>query len=191
MSRILASVCALALLAVSAVSSVHAGEEGDACLQSGDGIGAFYVVKVAGAEDDGVEQGQKLCYRCRYGSRPMVMVFARETEGEVGKLVKELDAAVAANEDSQLRGLVTMLGKDESSLKDSASKFASKTGAKHVPFVVATDHEAGPSSYKIAEDAAVTVVVASDSKVVASHSYKSTDKVDVTAIMGEVKKALN
>ncbi|MCD0462633.1 hypothetical protein [Roseiconus lacunae] len=187
MSRILASVCALALFAV---SSVHA-EEGEACLQSGDGIGAFYVVKVAGAEGDGVEQGQKLCYRCRYGQRPMVMVFARDTEGKVGNLVKEIDSAVAANEDAKLKGLVTMLGKDESKLKESASKFASKTNAKNIPFVVATDHETGPSSYKINEDAAVTVVVASNSKVVASHSFKSADEVDVAAVMGEVKKALN
>ncbi|OYP35936.1 hypothetical protein [Rhodopirellula sp. MGV] len=187
MSRILASVCALALFTVSAV---HA-EESDTCLKSGDSIGAFYVVKVAGAEDDQVEKGEKLCYRCRYGQRPMVMVFARETEGNVGKLVQEIDAAVAANEEAQLKGLVTMLGKDESKLKSSANKFASKTGAKNIPFVVATDHEAGPSSYKIAEDAAVTVVVAANSEVVASHSFKTADQVDVAAIMGEVKKALN
>lgn len=32
-------------------------------LQPGDFVGAFNVVKCAGAEDDGVKEGRQLCYR--------------------------------------------------------------------------------------------------------------------------------
>lgn len=32
-------------------------------LQEGDSVGAFDVVKCAGAEGDGVKEGQELCYR--------------------------------------------------------------------------------------------------------------------------------
>ena len=44
-------------------------------LQVGERIGAFYVTKLAGAEDDGVAVGKNLCYRCKNGGRPQVMVF--------------------------------------------------------------------------------------------------------------------
>ena len=38
--------------------------------QTGDSIGAFNVTKLCGAEDDGVEAGKTLCYRCKNGKRP-------------------------------------------------------------------------------------------------------------------------
>ena len=50
-------------------------------LQQGDSVGVFYVTKVAGATNDGVAPGEQLCYRCRYGSSPIIMVFARRTGG--------------------------------------------------------------------------------------------------------------
>ncbi len=52
-----------------------AADKAEECLKQGDPIGAFYVTKVAGADEDGVPVGEELCYRCKYGSRPMVMVF--------------------------------------------------------------------------------------------------------------------
>jgi hypothetical protein len=167
-----------------------AGENSE-CLKSGDAIGAFYVTKVAGAEEDGVENGEQLCYRCRYGSRPMVMVFARDAGGKLGNLVKEIDAAVAQHEDAQLKGFVTFMGQDASALKDTAAKFAKKSRAKNVPMVVAKDNVTGPPNYKLDQNAAVTVIVASDSQVVASKSFKKADQVDVASVMNEVKKAVN
>lgn len=188
MSRLMMSFSVLALL----LCSVASAEEGKSeCLESGDGIAAFYVTKVAGAEDDGVEKGEQLCYRCRYGSRPMVMVFARKTGGKVGKLVKELDAAVSANEDAELKGLLTLLGDDAEKLQARAAKVAERTGAKKIPVVVAKDNVTGPSAYKINEKAAVTVVVAKDSKVVGSHQFDEAEQVDVAAVMKQVKSMLN
>ena len=158
-------------------------------LKQGDPIGAFYVTKVAGAEDDGVKTGQELCYRCRYGSRPMVIVFARETGGEVAQLAKELDAAVAANEDAQLKSFVTLLGDDASALKKKATKFAKSADLENLPVVVAKDAKEGPGNYKLSADAPVTVVVATDSQVVATHSYDA-DDIDIDAIMSDAKKML-
>lgn len=181
-----------ATLAVAMMTSSFAADSAtkEACLQSGDSIGAFYVTKVAGADEDGVEVGENLCYRCRYGSRPMVMVFTRKTDGQMPKLVKELNAAVKANESEKLQGLVTLIGDDADELKKEGVKFAKSAGADSVPVVVAKDTKMGPSSYKIGESDDVTIVVASDSQVVATHTFEA-DSIDIAAVMKEVKEMLN
>lgn len=176
------------LMVVATVSAVAADKAIDG-LNKGDAIGAFYVTKVAGAADDGVEQGQQLCYRCKYGSRPMVMVFARDTNGKVGELVSKLDEAVAKHDDAQLKGFLTLIGGEKASLKKQAEKVAEKIDAKHIPVVVAEDTENGPSSYQLDPQAEVTVVVADDSQVVSRHTFKAAD-VDVAAVMKDVESIL-
>lgn len=187
MARMLAA-ASLAGLMMFAGMSVAADSK-DACLEPGDSIGPFYVTKVAGPED-GVTKGATLCYRCKYGSRPMVMVFARETGGKVADLVKGLDATVAKHEDAQLRSFVTLIGTEADTLKQTGEKMSASIGLKNIPVVVAEDVENGPSNYKLDPKAEVTVVVANNSKVVAQHTFKAAD-VDVAAVMKEVQSILN
>ena len=182
----LALVCSYATTADTATADSAAEE----CLQQGDSIGVFYVTKVAGAEDDGVEPGEDLCYRCRYGSSPMVMVFARDTTGKVSDLVKSIDAAVAENEEFSLKGLLTLIGEDASRLKEDASQIAKKTGVKHVPIVIAKEMKTGPLNYKLPSESAVTIVVAKDSQVVTIHTFAA-NGIDIAAVMKEVKQILN
>jgi len=160
------------------------------CLKQGDPIGAFYVTKVAGAETDGVEAGEELCYRCKWGQRPMVMVFTRKGGSKVNELVGKLDKAVTDHKDAELRGLVTVLGDDASTLKDQATKIATESGAKNVAVVVAAESESGPESYHISPTSDVTIIFANESQVVASHSF-SADSVDIAAVMKEVEQMLN
>ena len=171
------------------LSSVATAETQD-LLKQGDPIGAFYVTKAAGAVDDGVEEGEELCYRCRYGSRPMVMVFARDIGGKVPELVKSIDKAVAANEASRLKGLITLLGDDSSTLKSTATKIAAEASVNQVPVVIAKETMNGPSNYKLNPDVDVTVVVASDSQVVVTHTFEA-DSIDVKLVMNAVKEMLN
>ncbi|MEM9365795.1 MAG: hypothetical protein AAGD07_07345 [Planctomycetota bacterium] len=187
MVRLFAMIAAVALLAVPSVSAEDSHSEG---LCKGDRLDAFYVTKVAGAEGDGIDVGEDLCYRCRYGSRPMVMVFTRNAGEGVAKFVKELDSAVAAHEDAQLKGLVTVIGAESDALKQHAKSIAEMAGAKNVPVVAAKDTQNGPEAYKLNADTDVTVVIASDSSVVARHEFKA-NGIDVAAVMGEVKKMLN
>ena len=177
-------ICLLAGL--SSTQSFAAGE----CLKQGDAVGVFYVTKVAGAEDDGVVPGEHLCYRCRYGSRPLVMVFARRTGGRLTELVRRLDRAVATNQDSSLKGLVTFVGEDATELKQSAASVAANAEVKKVPLVVAQEPKTGPVNYKLSADAAITIVVAKDSQVVHTHTY-DVDKIDVAEVMTEVEQILH
>ena len=158
-------------------------------LKKGDSVGAFYVTKVAGANDDGVSVGTELCYRCRYGSRPIVMVFTRNIDGQVPALIEQLDTAVVDHEASQLRGLVTLLGDDVAEVKENATKVAEKSGVKRVPVVVAKEATGGPANYKLNQTADVTVVLASDSQVVSAKTYDSA-RINVAAIMKDVKTLL-
>ena len=159
-------------------------------LIQGDAVGVFYVTKVAGAEDDGVQPGEDLCYRCRYGSCPMVMVFARRTGGRFTGLVKQIDAAVSANQEFRLKGLVTLLGESSSELKEAAIQVAEETAVTHVPVVIAKEFKTGPLNYKLPSDAAITVVVAKDSQVVSTHTF-TVEEIDIAAVMNEVNQILN
>lgn len=157
-------------------------------LEKGDQVGAFYVTKVTGDADDGVSEGEKLCYRCKYGSRPMVMIFTRESDGKLQRLVKQLDKAITENEDSQLRGFVTVLGSDSEKASQQASEMAKATKAENVPFVVAEELEKGPASYKLGDEA-VTVIIASDGQVVSKHAGDA-DELDLEAVMKDVRQAI-
>ena len=58
--------------------------------QPGERVGAFTVTKVAGNANDGVAEGKSLCYRCKMGNRPVVMIFARTADKSLAELIDEL-----------------------------------------------------------------------------------------------------
>lgn len=179
--------CAAVVASLAFASSSQAADS--ECLGEGDPIGAFYVTKVAGADSDGVEKGQELCYRCRYGSRPMVMVFARKNSDKLNELVGQLNQAVGSHSDAQLKGFVTLMGQDAGSLKKAAEKIASSAKVDNVPVVIAKDLKSGPQNYKLDPSAEVTIVVANNSRVVANHMF-SADEIDVAAVMKSVESSL-
>lgn len=92
----LATACAFLLSTAAIAEEVKSG------LGEGEMIGAFTVTKCAGAEDDQVAVGETLCYRCKNGSRPQVIVFTRSTDEKLVKLVQQLDEQLQKHEDAQL-----------------------------------------------------------------------------------------
>ena len=94
----------LALTIVASAVSVGTAADIKSGLQVGDYPAAFYVADITGPA-----AGTKLCYRCRYGAKPVVNIFARKMDANVAKLVKELDAVVAKNKDSEMSGFVVVL----------------------------------------------------------------------------------
>ena len=82
-------VLSFAVVAVLAVSGLSvSAEDLKSGLKEGDAIGAFDVTKCAGAAEDKVEVGANLCYRCKNGRRPQVMVFTGGSDAKVVALVK-------------------------------------------------------------------------------------------------------
>jgi hypothetical protein len=65
-----------------------------------------------------------LCYRCRYGARPVVSIFTREVNDEVVELI---EAVVAEHEDERMVAFVVLLTNNqaggERTLKAAAEKY--------------------------------------------------------------------
>lgn len=181
----------VALAALAGAIAVNA-EEVKSGLQVDQRIGPFSVVKVGGAESDGVACGDELCYRCKYSSNPMVMVFARTTDDKLAALVAELDATVGKNADKKLKAFVNVLAESRETAEANAKAFASKVKTPNVPVVVPVEFDNGPGDYGINPKADVTVIIASAGKVVASHGYAAgaLDKDSVAALVSEVTKAV-
>jgi hypothetical protein len=139
--------------------------------QKGAELGAYEVVKVAGNPHDGVKVGEELCYRCKMGNRPMVMVFARKADKNLAQLVKELDKVVTKNEDQKMGAFVTLIGaKEEAKAKAAAEKLVKDADANHVAVVIAKDQPNGPEEYKINPEAEVTVLIYKQGTVAANHA---------------------
>lgn len=150
--------------------------------QVGEMVGAFTVTKVAGNPEDGVADGRNLCYRCKMGQRPVVMVFARSADEKLAKLLKKIEEEVEEHQEEKLSSFVNMIGTDAESLKKAAADFATKHAIKRIAFVVPDDAKDGPPDLKIAPDADVTVVCYKGGKVQANHAFAkgalSDDKID-------------
>ena len=184
------SIFSLIIASFAFVSVAVAGEAVESGLQPGTGIGAFLVTKVAGAEEDGVKTGANLCYRCRNGPRPQVMVFTRSSDEKVVALIQALDRAITANPDSNLRAFVNVLGESNDIASENAKKFAETSKATNVPFVVPNEVENGPDNYGLNVKAEVTVIIANKSKVTANVAVLSASDLDVEAVLKSVQKSL-
>lgn len=184
------SILTLFAVSVFCAQFAVAGEKVQSGLQPGKSIGAFYVTKVAGAEDDGVKTGANLCYRCRNGNRPQVMVFTRSTDPKVVKLIESLDKVIASNSDQDVRAFVNILGESKDEASENAAKVAKSSKSKNVPIVVPNEVENGPDNYGLNAKAEVTVIIANKSKVAANVAVASAKDLDVDAVVASVKKSL-
>jgi len=147
------------IVSVASAAGLKSGPE------KGEFVGAFHVVKRAGAPNDGVGEGAELCYRCKLGSRPVVMVFARSTDKELVALVKEIDSTVKKHKSAKLASFVNLMGKDQAELSANAKKLAQKGRLKEVAVVVPLDQRDTEEQFKLDPNAEVTVVLYNKSKV--------------------------
>ena len=183
-------ILALAFALVGLVSFTVA-EDIKSGLKVGEDIGPFDVTKLAGAEKDGTAAGKQLCYRCKNGSRPQVMIFTRSSDEKVVALVKKLDASLAKNSEKQLRAFVNYMGENKEGAADAAKKLCATTKAENVPFVVPNEFENGPADYGISSKAEVTVLIAKEGKVTANYAFAKAKDVDVDSVLSSVEKAVN
>jgi hypothetical protein len=162
--------------------------------QAGEEIGPYEVVKVAGNPHDGVKIGEELCYRCKLGNRPMVMVFTRKADKNLARLVKELDKVVAKNEEKKLGAFVALIGsRDDAKAKETAEKLIKETEASNVAVVAAKDQPNGPESYKLDPKADITVLICVKGEVAANHAVPAgaLDEKTAKQIIADTAKILN
>lgn len=181
-----------ALATVLAMVSAASAAELKSGPQVGDDVGAFEVIKAAGNPHDGVKEGEELCYRCKMGSRPMVMVFARQPNEKLAMLVKELDKVVGANTEKKMGSFVNLIGHKPEDAKMAATKLIDQTKASNVAIVVPTEQN-GPKEYNLDPNADVTVLIYKGGVVAANHALSAgaLDEKMVKAIIKDTDKILN
>lgn len=169
------------------VTAVAAADSKSATLQVGDAVEAFYVKDVTGPA-----AGTELCYRCRYGNRPVISVFTRKVTEPLAALVQEVDGTVGQHADKNMAGFVVVLTDDPAGQEESLKKLAKDHGIKHVPLTTFND-VGGPRNYKLARDAEVTVMMWVDGKLQVNETLKSSElsKEKIAAVLKQSDKLLN
>ena len=119
----------------------------------------------------GPERGQPTCYVCETAEKPGVIVFARSLSDPLAKVLTACDGAIASRPKDTMRAWMTVLGEKTVSLDD-LGRWATQAGLKAVPVGV-FDDPVGPPSYKLADDADVTVLVFENRKVLANFAFRA------------------
>jgi siroheme synthase (precorrin-2 oxidase/ferrochelatase) len=117
------------------------------------------------------------------------MIFAREISDNLSSLLKKIDTATVEHKADRMGSFVVFCSDDES-LENKLKELAKKENLKQI--VLTIDNPSGPSRYKVAKDADVTVVLYTNRKVMANFAFKKGElkSEDVDKIVGDVKKIL-
>jgi hypothetical protein len=170
---------------VAAVCLVAGAAELESGLKPGESVGAYNVKDITGPN-----AGKSLCYRCNYGARPTVNVFARNVDDNLGKLAAEIDKLVEKNQDKKMAAFVTVLAEDADKVAPMLKELADKHKIKNVPLTI-YDGESGPPEYKIAKDAGVTVMLWNKGQVKATvATEKGVDEGTIKKVVASADKIL-
>lgn len=157
-------IVALALLATLAFADDTAFRSG---LQVGEDVPQFYVRAITGPL-----KGKSVCYVCRNGDRPVVMVLARQIDPDLRKLLKQLDGTVDARRAVGLRCFGVFVGSEGRPLAPDIQTLAFDEKLD-LPLTLAVTSSEGPAGQKLHPDAAVTVVLYRELKVIANFAYRA------------------
>lgn len=176
---------ALTLMLAVSVSAAEKAEVKSG-LQDGAFVSAFNVKDCTGPS-----KGKSLCYRCKYGNRPVVAVFTRTLDDNVTRLIKTIDKQVGKHKDRNMAAFVVLLTDDPDAAEPKLVNLAKKNKIENVPLTV-FDGQTGPPAYKIQQGAEVTVLMWNKSRVKANHGFArgAFGKKDVKAVAAETKKIL-
>ena|SRR5438132_1284414 len=180
------SIPALSFLGLALVlGAVLAGESLKSGPQTGDEVpGPFHPLNLTGAS-----AGEKHCLYCENGNNPVAMIFARDLNEPVTKLIKKIDAATTEHSDARMGSFVVFLSDDEN-LQKKAKEVAEKEKIKKC--VLSVDNPAGPQSYNVSKDAEVTVVLYNARNVKANYAFGKGELDDkgIEKILADVTKIL-
>jgi hypothetical protein len=164
-------------------ADVHAKDPCVSGLQVGQRPGPYSFLVASGPQ-----RGQLTCYVCETAEKPAVIVFTRSVSEPLAKLVVACDEAVGAKAKDGVRGWMTVLG-EKTIAVDDLGRWAKQAGLKTMPVGV-FDDPVGPPSYKLADDADLTVLLFVDHKVIANFAFRKGefDEAASRQIVEEVKR---
>jgi hypothetical protein len=122
------------------------------------------------------------------GSRPVVFIFARKMDDNLASLVKQLDKIVGANKANKAASVVNFLGEETDDVITSAKKFGKQHKVKNIALVVPRPSFNGPPSFKVSEQAELTVMLYKGRRIVGNHAVAA-GKLDKKKVDSIVKDA--
>ena len=144
-----------------------------AALKSGPEVGstvhAFFVRAVTGPH-----QSRSVCYVCRYGARPVVMVLLQGVDPNAPKLLKAIDRIVDAGRVEGARSFGVLVT-DESARVVPILQTMAFDEKIELPLTAATSAVASSTCHNLHPDATTTVVLYRDQKVVATYGFRRGD----------------
>jgi hypothetical protein len=133
----------------------------------GDEVPSFYVRAVTGPL-----AGKSVCYVCRHGDRPVVMVLLRELGADATALLNELNQTVDRHRAEGLRCfavLVTGTPQREAPRLQTLA-FDEKLD---LPLTLASEAVAAEAALNVDSEAAITVVLYEDRRIVSRFAHRS------------------
>lgn len=135
-------------------------------LKPGDEVGSFYTRAVTGPL-----MNRSVCYVCRNGQRPVVMILLRRIDPELKPLMQRVDRLVDRNRAIGLRGFGVLIGDDSRQATSAVQTFAFDNRIS-LPLTIAGETVAAAGNPNVSREAAVTVVLYRKLKVVQSWSFR-------------------
>ncbi len=133
--------------------------------------------------------GEPHCLVCENGGNPVAMVFAREVNPQLMRLLTKFDVATAKHRSQELGSFAVFLNESED-LPQQLKAAADKHAIRHL--VLAVDAPAGPEGFKVAQEADVTVVLYCNYTVKANHAFRKGELTDqaIEKILADLPKIL-
>lgn len=135
------------------------GGSRDTAFERGDAVPNFYVRAVTGPL-----QGKSVCYVCRNGDRPVVMIIARKIIPRLGELLHDVDQQIDAHRADGLRGFGVFIGPDSRKLLPQVQTLAFENKL-NLPLTLAAAPAEGPAVRGLSDTAAVAVVLYRNKRV--------------------------
>jgi hypothetical protein len=136
-------------------------------LRVGDKVPTFYVRAITGPL-----KNKSVCYVCRNGDRPVVMLFIRRITPELKNLLKRIDDEVDRNRAAGLRSFGVFVAGDGKELLPQVQTLAFDEKIS-LPLTIAAAPSDGSAGRSIHPDAAVTIILYREQIVTANFVFRA------------------
>src|SRR5262245_4177131 len=173
------------LVGVGVLVQAYAVEPVKSGLQPGEKITTI----LEQVNDTDEHAGEPYCLICENGLSPVAMLFAREVNEPLLKLLGKLDEATVKHREKELGSFVVFLNESDA-LREQLAKAAKQRGLKRI--VLSTYAPAGPDGFSVAADADLTVVMYREHEVKANHAFRRGELTDAASerILADLPKIL-
>ena len=156
-------------------------------LQHGEDVPFFYSRVVTGSL-----MNKSVCFVCRNGNRPVVMLLMRQLKPEFANLMRTVDKLVDGNRAVGLKSFGVLISDEPFRDSSAVQTFAFDSKVK-MPLTVGTDAIANNTCQRLHEDAELTVVLYRNRSVVKNYSFRMSQlkDADVAAIAKSIHRLID